>query len=150
MVPVIALALYTLRDHLSNRADFTDTLARVRKIGFEAVEFAGDGPDMTVQEVRQVMDDSGIDCPSSHRRWRDLRDNTDAEIDFLQTLGCKHVAVPIIMDEYDRYSYEGYQSFLADMPPVLEQLKAAGIRLGFPHHSLEFRRGSRGPTIFDL
>ena len=150
MVPVIALALYTLRDHLSNRTDFTDTLARVRKIGFEAVEFAGDGPDMTAQEVRQVMDDSGVGCPSSHRKWRDLRDNTDVEIDFLQTLGCKHVAVPIIVDEYDRYSYEGYQSFLADMPPVMEKLKTVGITLGFHHHSIEFLRGSSGATIFDL
>ena len=36
------------------------------------------------------------------------------------------------------------------MPPVLEKLKAAGIRLGFHHHSLEFLRGSSGTTIFDL
>ena len=151
MSPVISLGLWTLRNHLNSRTELAVTLARVREIGFETVEFSGDCPDASVQEVRQVLDDSGIVCPSSHRTWRALRDNTDAEIDFLKTLGCKYVAVPIINDEYaDRYAYGSYRALLADMPPVTEKLKVAGITLGYHHHSYEFIRGSGGATILDL
>lgn len=156
MAATISLELYTLRDFLTDQTGFANTMKRVREIGYEAVEFAGVGavegenPDTTAREARQILDDNGLTCPSAHRLWRALRDDTEAQIEFLQTLGCPYVAVPIIIDEYDRYAYEGYQAFVADLPPVIEKLKAAGITLGHHNHSIEFLRGPGGDTIYDL
>ena len=156
MAATIALELYTLRDLFTDRASLAGVLARVREIGYQAIEFSGvaDAEDENLEtiarESRRVLDDNGVECVALHRRWRDLRDSTGDEIEFAQTLGCSYVAVPIIFDEYDRYAYEGYQAFLADMPPVIEKLKAAGITLGFHNHSIEFLRGPGGDTIYDL
>ena len=152
----ISLELFTLRDFMPDQKGFIDTMKRVREVGYEAVEFAGVGavegetPDTTAAEARRILDDAGLACASAHRRWGALRDDTDAEIEFLQTLGCPYVAVPIIIDEYDRYAYSGYQQFVADLPPVIEKLKAAGITLGHHNHSIEFLRGPDGDTIYDL
>lgn len=156
MAATISLELYTLRDFLTDQTGFADTMKRVREIGYEAVEFAGVGavegedPDTSAREARQILDDNGLTCRSAHRRWRALRDETDAEIEFLMTLGCPYVAVPIIIDEYDRYACDGYQAFLVDLPPIIEKLKAAGITLGHHNHSIEFLRGPGGDTIYDL
>ena len=156
MAATITLELYTLRDFITDRASLAATLARIREIGYRAVEFSGvedsqgESLDTTARENRRVLDDSGIECVALHRRWRALRDDTEAEIEFATSIGSPFVAVPIIMDEYDRYAYEGYQAFLADMPPVIEKLKAAGITLGFHNHSIEFLRGPGGDTIYDL
>lgn len=156
MAATIALELYTLRDFMQDQAGLIDTMKRVRDVGYEAVEFAGvaavegETPDTNAREARRILDDAGLTCPTAHRRWRALRDDTEAEIDFLQTLGCPYVAVPIVIDEYDRYDYAGYQAFLADLPPVVEKLKAAGITLGYHNHSIEFLRGPAGDTIYDL
>lgn len=156
MAATIALELYTLRDLITDRASLANALSRIREIGYQAVEFSGvaddedESLDTTARESRRVLDDNGIECVSLHRRWGDLSDNTDAEIEFAMTLGCPYIGVPIISDEYDRYSYEGYQAFLADVPPVVEKFKAAGIILGYHNHSIEFLRGPGGDTIYDL
>ena len=104
MAATISLELYTLRDFLTDQTGFANIMRRVREIGYEAVEFAGVGavegenPDTTAREARQILDDNGLTCPSAHRLWRALRDDTEAQIEFLQTLGCPYVAGPIIID----------------------------------------------------
>ena len=40
---VIGAQLYTLRDHLKTPPDIAKTLARVRKMGYEAVQVSGVG-----------------------------------------------------------------------------------------------------------
>ena len=112
MAATIALELYTLRDFITDRASLATNLARIREIGYRAVEFSGveDGEgeslNTTARENRRILDDSGIECVALHRPWRALREDTEAEIEFAQTIGSPFVAVPIIMDEYDRYAYD--------------------------------------------
>jgi sugar phosphate isomerase/epimerase len=64
MRPQIGLQLYTLRDQLAE--NFTDTIRRVADIGFEGVETAFFGENITAKEAKQSFDALGLTVLSAH------------------------------------------------------------------------------------
>ena len=144
MMNKIAAQLYTVSDHTTNQSDLHATVHKVAGIGFEHVQFSAvaavEGPDAdtTPAVARAMLDDHGLSAIGAHRRFGGLRDDTQAEIDFLLTLGCQMVSTPIIFDEYDYRDFDGYRRYLQDSQAVREKLSAAGLDLCYHNHSHEF------------
>ncbi len=140
----VAAELFSVREHLGNQQQLHEAIHRLAGIGFEYVELAAvvavDGPDADTSPatLRQMLDDHGLKAVSAHRRFGELRDNTEAELDYLQTMGCVMVAPPIIFDVYDYRDFDGYRRFLEDAGPVREKVAAAGIDFAYHNHSHEF------------
>ena len=152
----LAAQLYSLRNEIRNRAGLAQALRRVKAIGYDGVQFstvaAVEGPDAdtTPAEARRMLDGEGLECLGAHRGWQALRDDTAAEIDYLQDIGCAYVAVPIFRNEYDRYDPDSYCRFADAVPPVAAALAEAGIALGYHNHAHEFARPEGGgPVPFD-
>jgi sugar phosphate isomerase/epimerase len=59
----VGIQLYAVKDALKD--DAAGTLKALKKIGFGEVETAGFG-DRSAKEFRQLLDDAGLACPSSH------------------------------------------------------------------------------------
>ncbi|MYB17244.1 MAG: sugar phosphate isomerase/epimerase [Chloroflexi bacterium] len=143
-MPNFAAELFTVRDWLGDQHQLHEAVHRLAGVGFEWVELAAvaavDGPDADTSPatLRRILDDHGLRALSAHRRFGELRDNTEAELEYLQTLGCKMVAPPVIFDVYDYRDFDGYRRFLDDAAPVQEKLSAAGIDFAYHNHSHEF------------
>ena len=153
----IAAQLYSLRDETGDRAGLAEALRRVKAIGYDGVQFStvraveGEDPDTSPAEARRMLEDHGLECLGAHRGWGALRGNTAAEIEYLQTIGCTYVAVPIFRDEYDRYDPASYRRFAEESEPVVEALGAEGIALGYHNHAHEFMRPDGGGLApFDI
>ena len=105
----IAAQLYSVREFTSNRREFEASLRKIKAIGYDTVQFSaiaaveGDDADTPPRMARALMDDIGLECIGAHRRWLALRDDTDREIESLETIGCGFIAVPMLQDEYDPY-----------------------------------------------
>ena len=152
----LAAQLYTMRDFTQTADDFARTLEKIRAIGYPAVQLSaveamdGDTPDVSAAAARQLLDGLGLRCIATHRSWDSLSRQTEREIEFHQTLGCSFAAIGGLPGEYQQAGAGGYASFVRDAAPVIDRLKAAGIRFGYHNHAHEFERPGTGPaTLYD-
>ena len=151
-----AAQMFTLRSHTKTAKDLAATLKKVAQIGYPAVQLSGVGamngenPEVPAADARKMLDDNGLKCIATHRPWEALRDHTEKEIDFHKTLGCDFAAIGGVHAK-DAVLEEKMRQFLAELPPVMRKLKAAGIRFGYHNHAHEFERIAPGPkTVYDL
>jgi sugar phosphate isomerase/epimerase len=160
----LAVQLYTIRDHIKTGSDLAKSLAKIREIGYQAVQLSavgameGESPEIDVKTARQMLDDNGLKCIATHTGWNSLVNNTDAEIEFHQALGCDYTAIGSLPglfggEGYGAQGAQGFADFVADAAPVIAKLKAGGVRFGYHNHAAEFQRAGfengEPVTLFD-
>lgn len=151
---MLAAQFYTLREFTGTREGFRDALRRVAEMGYPGVQLSAIGcmnsGDVSAEEARGMLDEFGLTCVATHRPWEALRDDTDAEIAFHQTLGCPYTAIGGLWSGYE-LSTEGYRRWVREAIPVAERLLAAGIRFGYHNHAHEFIRDPlTGGRLYDV
>jgi sugar phosphate isomerase/epimerase len=129
----IGLQLYTIRNAMQR--DFEGSLARVARIGYREVEFAGyfDHPPA---EVRRILGRHGLSAPAAHISLEDIRTRWDRTIADAHTVGHKYLVCAWINDE-DR-SVDGYHKVAAEFTRAAETARKAGIQFAYHNHSYEF------------
>jgi sugar phosphate isomerase/epimerase len=135
-VPV-GIELYSVRDELAK--DLMGTVRAVAKMGYEVVEFFSPYYQWTpeyAKEVRKLLDDLGISCPSTHNSANSLGpDNIQKAIELNQILGAKY----IVMASAGRVEgLDGWKGVAERLTQASEKLKPLGMRAGFHNHKLEF------------
>lgn len=143
MIPV-AIQLFTLRE--ACQQDMKQTLERVKAIGFQGVELAGYG-NLTVGEVRAILDALDLTVAGSHVPLTDLINRLDEVINEQKLLGNTRVVCPFILPE-DR-THEFYQ----DLPSVLQsiqlELQSHGMDLLYHHHDFELEPYSDDENVLE-
>ena len=153
----VAMQLFTLREHTKTAKEFADTLKKISDIGYTAVQLSavgcmnGDNPEVDAKTARQMLDDNGLKCIATHRPWDALINDTQAEIEFHQIVGCDYAAIGGINGNTHEQSIPGYRQWLQDASKMIADLKGAGIRFGHHNHSKEFAKDEpHGPTLEDI
>ncbi len=156
MTTKLAAQMFTVRDFTKTEEGLAETLAKIARIGYPAVQMSGIGamgganPPVTAAQARQMLDDNNLRCIATHRSFDDLKNRTDDEIAFHKTLGCDFTAIGSL-GSYGAQGGAGYRQFIADAVPVIARLKEAGIRFGYHNHDFEFQgSGSSGKTMYDI
>jgi len=157
MASKLAVQMFTVRDFTKTGKDFADTLARLRKMGYTAVQLSavgcmgGENPEVSATQARKMLDDVGMACVATHRSWDALAQQTEAEIAFHQARGCDFAAIGSIPGEFRSAGAAGYRNLVQLAKPVIAKLKAAGIRFGYHNHAFEFVRiGPNQKTCYDI
>ncbi len=153
----LAVQMYTVREHTRTAADLEESLKKIGNIGYRAVQMSavgamdGDQPAVSVGTAKRMLDDNNLRCIATHRSWDRLCTHTEEEIDVHRTLECSFTAIGGLPERYTARFEEGYRQFLHDSEPVVQRLKAAGIRFGIHNHDHEFQRiGPGRRTLFDI
>ena len=152
----LAVQMYTVRDFTATADDLAATLAKIRAIGYPAVQLsavgamAGETPTVSAAQARRMLDDNGLRCIATHRSWESLAGETEKEIAFHHALGCDFSAIGSLPPAYAESGAGGYAAFARDAAPVIARLKAAGIRFGYHNHAGEFERTGDTRTRFDI
>ncbi len=156
MISQLAAQMYTVRDFTMTEQGLADSLGKISRIGYPAVQMSGIGamngpfPTVNARLARTMLDDCNLRCIATHRSFDDLKTRTDDEIAFHHTLGCDYAALGGI-GHYAAQGEAGYRQFIADAVPVIARLKEANIRFGCHNHDFEFARISpRGRTFYDI
>lgn len=142
----IAAQMYTVREFTRTATDFAQTLEKLSKMGYQAVQLSaigamnGDTPEVSPAEARKLLDDNGLRCIATHRSWDDLVNKTDKEIEFHHALGCDFTAIGSLPARYSEQGVDGFRQFVQEAKPVIARLKEAGIRWGYHNHDHEFVR----------
>lgn len=141
----IGFQTFPIRDMLAK--DFPGTLKMMAGQGYQLVEMCspqgyaniGFGPlaNMKIADMRSIITDAGLTCPSCHFGSAELFDKLDASIEFSSQLGlsqiiCSTFWLPKTAALNDYY-------IAADkLNKAAEKIKKAGMQAGFHNHDFEF------------
>ena len=142
----VGLQLWTVRTECAK--DFPGTIAKVAKMGYKGVEFAGFF-NYSAKDVRKMLDDNGLLCSGSHTAY-DLLSNEKlaATMEFNRTIGNKFVIVPWL----DRKQLKTKEDWLAKAKTFNEfadKTRSEGVRIGYHSHQGDFL-SIDGETPWDI
>ena len=130
----VGVQLYTVRDLMKD--DFDGTIAKVAKIGYKEVEFAGYFG-RTGQQVRAVCDKNGLAAVSTHVQYDELDDKFPSVIETSKTIGLKYIVCPWIPEEL-RKSPDIWKQASEKFNRCGELSKKAGMQFAYHNHWFEF------------
>ena len=87
----VAFQLYTVRT--LTEKDYSGTLEKVARIGYDAVEFGGFGG-LSSKQIRKLLDDLGLQCAGSHEDIEELESELTKIIDFHLEIGAHYIICP--------------------------------------------------------
>jgi sugar phosphate isomerase/epimerase len=124
----------------------TQSLERVRKIGYRAVQISGTGP-IEDAELARILDGEGLVCCATHEPAHRLLAEPQAVVERLGKLGARHTAYPYPSGE-TLATLEDVKSLAARLNAAGRVLHEGGKVLSYHNHHVEFRRVD-GKTILD-
>jgi sugar phosphate isomerase/epimerase len=131
----IGVQLYSVRNDFNK--DVPGTLAGLKKIGYDGVEFAGYA-NKTAADLKKMLDDNGLKAAGSHIQGGlpvlQQAAGLQKEIDFNKTLGNDRLIIAM----GNARTVADWTKMADDFSAVSAKLKAAGLRLGYHNHTAEF------------
>jgi sugar phosphate isomerase/epimerase len=131
----IAVQVYSVRDDAA--ADLRGTLEKIKKMGYDGVEFAGlYGNDPA--EIKKMCDEIGLTPISAHVPYREMLADPEGVLSRYATIGCKFVAVPYLSEE-DRPGGTGdFNEVIKNIKSLSATAKGMGMQMLYHNHDFEF------------
>jgi sugar phosphate isomerase/epimerase len=135
--PAIGIELYSVRGELMK--DLMGTVRAVAKMGYEVVEFYSPYYSWTpayAKEVRRLLDDLGIRCPSTHNSAANLTaEGLPKAIELNQIIGSRY----IVMASPPRITaLDGWKALAGTLSAAAATLQPLGMAAGFHNHATEW------------
>jgi sugar phosphate isomerase/epimerase len=151
----LGFQVWTVKDMLVK--DFPGTLKMMAGLGYKSLEMcsppgyesSGFGPLMklTAREMKQIINDAGLICESSHYGMDELRNHLDERIEFAKESGQKQM----ILSSFGipkNASLNDWLKAADELNKMGVNTKKAGIQMGFHNHHMEFEKID-GTLIYD-
>jgi sugar phosphate isomerase/epimerase len=141
----VGFQTFPIRDKVSK--DFPGTMKMMAGQGFQLVEMCspkgyaaiGFGPlvDMKPADMKKIINDSGLSCPSCHFGFGELNNDLDSRIEWSNQLGlsqmiCSTFWLPKTATLND------YLAAADKLNVAAAKIKKAGMQAGFHNHDFEF------------
>lgn len=133
----IGVQLYSVRKNA--QADMAATLAGVKKIGYEAVEFAGYFTLASdAKGLRKLLDDNGLKVCGTHIQLNTLQgDELAKTIEYNQVIGNRHLVVPSL-PRANTATADGWAKTAEEFNQIAAKLTPLKMNLGYHNHATEF------------
>jgi sugar phosphate isomerase/epimerase len=137
--------------------DFAGTLKKMAGLGYQSMEMcsppgyesSGFGPLMKLKakEMKQIINDAGLICPSSHYGISELREHLDERITFALESG----QTQMILSSFEMPENAILDDWLKaadELNKMGVKVKNSGLQMGFHNHHGEFQQ-INGTLIYD-
>ena len=142
----IGCQLYTLRDFTKTPADIAKTFARVKKIGYDAVQCSALGK-IEPDELAKILKNEGLTCCATHIGLDAMRDTPEQVIENHKLWGCQYTAIGGF--GWKDVTKQGWLDFAKDYSAIATKFKGSGVTIGYHNHSHELVKYD-GETALDL
>jgi len=134
----VGLELYSVRDEL--KRDPESTVRAVASMGYTVVEFYApyyEWTDAEAKQMRQLLDDLGLHCNSTHNDASYLGpEKLPRARDLNLILGSKYV---VQASSLPQTSLDGWKSVADSLNAAAEKLAPANLKVGYHNHQVEFQ-----------
>ena len=130
----VAVQVHSVRDDA--KADLRGTLEKIKKMGYDGVEFAGlygNSP----AEIKAMCAEIGLVPISAHVPYLDMLADPKGVLSQYAEIGVKYVAVPYLTPEY-RPGTENFPEVVKNVAMLGKVAKDLGIQLLYHNHDFEF------------
>lgn len=141
----IGFQTWSVKDILAK--DFAGTLKMMAGLGYQLVEMCspkgyatiGFGPlvNMKTTDMRSIINDAGLSCPSCHFGFGELTDDLDGRIEWAQQIGLTQMICSTFWLPKPA-TLKDYFDAADKLNKAAEKIKKAGMQTGFHNHEFEF------------
>jgi len=142
----LAATLYNVREFIQTREELTETLKKVRAIGYESIQVSA-LREIPWTEAAGMIQDADLTVCATHVPMARLDEAFDEIVADHRAMGCKHLVLPSVPGE--QRSADGYVAFAKEASEMGRRLAEEGICLGYHNHSFELERYD-GRTALDI
>ncbi len=131
----IAAQMYTLRDHCETPSDIAKSCAKLKEIGFSAIQASASGFNtIEADEFKKILDDHGMACCATHRGVDALAE-AEKTIAYHQAIGCGLTAIGGF--GFGGKSKEEWKAWAESFNQIAQQYRGSGVKVGYHNHSHE-------------
>jgi sugar phosphate isomerase/epimerase len=151
----VGFQVWTVRESLVK--DFPGTLKKMAGLGYQSMEMCSPpgyessdfGPLMKLKakEMKQIINDAGLICPSSHYGMDELRQHLDERITFALESG----QTQMILSSFglpEKATLDDWLKAADELNKMGVKAKNAGLQMGYHNHHGEFQQ-INGTLIYD-
>lgn len=145
--PQLSVQLWSIKDAVA--ADFEGTMKKLKAMGFQGVEFAGNfgAYEKDPKGLKAFLDKTGLKASGAHVHFDKLSpENFDATVAFYKAIDCKYLIIP--MDQRAATA-EGAKLVAAELDVIQKKLAPLGMHTGYHNHTVEML-GEMGKTPWDV
>lgn len=142
----VAAQFYTVRDFCKTAAEFAESCAKVRRIGYEAIQVSGVGP-IPEEEIAKICAGEGLTICATHEPGETILHSPEQVVERLQKLNCRYTAYPYPAG-IDFTSETVLEKLIADLDAAGRVLREAGLVLTYHNHASEFYKVN-GTAVLD-
>lgn len=142
----IAAQMYTVREFTQTAEGFSETIKRLKDIGYDAVQVSGIGP-IDAQVVKEVLEQNEMALCVTHTPMPRLLNEIDTVIADHKLWGCDSVGLGA-MGKMPT-CLEDIKTFCQTFNPVADKLYEAGLKFYYHNHHFEFER-FEGKNTFEV
>jgi len=143
----IGFQSYPFRETIGK--NFSGVMKMMSGYGYQVVEmcsppgYVDDGfgalANIKASELRRMINDAGLQCPSCHFTFNELKSNLDDRIAWAKELGledmvCQSFWLP------KTATIKDYKDASETLNKIAEKIHAAGLQTGFHNHEMEFAK----------
>lgn len=132
MLNKLSAQLWSVQDYTSK--DFFGTLKQLSEVGYTGVEFAG-YKDILAKDMNKKLKELNLIALSAHVGIGRLKENLDAELEYLNILGAKYIVCPHAEINTIESALEHAELF----NKIGEQSAKAGLIFAYHNHAHEFK-----------
>jgi sugar phosphate isomerase/epimerase len=155
----VGLQLFSVHEMAAK--DFAGTLKLVGSLGYQEVEAAG-FYDHNPADVKKMLMDAGLTCPSAHYNFQGMSTQSDKIIAYCGELGLKYIVCSTTgfkdpervknippRERQNAYTLEDWRWNADQFNQMGAKVKAAGMNFCYHNHGLEFHPDASGIVPFD-
>jgi sugar phosphate isomerase/epimerase len=137
-------------------SDVSGTLKMLAGLGYRSVEMCSPpgyknlfGPlmEMSGSELRRRFEDAGMVCHSSHYQFSELKQSLPERIAYARELGLTQMIIASL-GLPQKATLDDWRRAADEANPIGEQIRKAGLQLGFHNHGMELQQ-LEGVLIYD-
>jgi len=144
----LAAQLFTLREYTQTPTDIAKTLARVKKLGYDAVQCSALGP-IDPLELAKLLKNEGLTCCATHVGLDRLKNESARVIEEHRLWGCRYTAIGGFFKQDGKFGASDWTNFCADYNAVAKKFDGSGLSIGYHNHSHELAKFD-GRTALDI
>ena len=142
----IAVTLYNLREYCKSAAGLDETLAKVKDIGYRAVQISGIGA-IEPGEVKELLEKHQLFVCATHEGLANLREKYDEIVAKMKLWECDFTALGSPGGDY--YNAEGVAKLPGELEEIAIKFKQQGMRFGYHNHHRELEKFNSNKTMLD-
>jgi len=143
----IAAQLYTLREFTKTPQNIDNTMKRLSKTGYEAVQVSGMGA-IDPKELKKIVDEYGLRICITHTPYDRIINDFDNVVREHKLWNCEYVGLGSMPPEFERNS-DGYKTFAQAISKIAKKYNNEGLKFAYHNHNFEFEKYN-GITGMDI